>query len=387
MLGRLAALVLLVPVLGCTDAAPQGSASVGPGSAVPAGGDASASSDSTQNSSAPDGGPTDGADPTSDAGTHPDGAAPDALDAPAADATLPDPWPLPPCYRACDRVVACGVQACAGMDWVSAGVWFEACFGACDDGVAQELLAAPACHGVLAQTATLVPAFDEGCGQSSCDQACKLLAGCIVDECPLVGPAAEPVMAADCVNDCDPQATAWVLQSEGCAPLVEALSNNDPSFAEACHGSGGECAPPDLCAQYGAKLGGCIVEHCGAPAEPYATGLAQVIAGYCAGDPSCPSQASVEGALAPTVTCDTPGLDTIGHGPPFQDICEGTVGASPEQAQLACETLVACPGTDWLQSVDACMVLLATLEDAATRIGCLTAAPSCPAAYACLEGL
>jgi len=315
----------------------------------------------------------------------------DAADAPAdldtADAEEPRPlWVLPPCYRACDRVTACGVAACQGYDWASAGLLFEACFQACDEAWAAGVLDQPACAGVEAAAAEALADYAAACTANPCGAACDAFAACVVTACEALDPGLAAGIASDCHAWCTPPSSAWMIETP-CADLVAALSEGDPGFAQACHGAPSTCAGPDLCQPWADKVTGCIVAHCGGHADAYRAGLVHLLATLCTSDPQCPAPADVQGGLNPAVTCDTPGFDTLGSEPPFTELCAGTVGVTPEQVGQACALLAGCPGAEWLGGVEGCSAFLVLASTAAQRTQCLIAAPDCTGAYACLEGL
>jgi hypothetical protein len=308
-------------------------------------------------------------------------------DATDGDAGPSDPWALPPCYRACDRVVECGIPACEGHDWPTAGLLFEGCFQSCDDAWAGSALSAGGCSDVLAQATARIPDFAAHCDSHPCSGACETLSSCIVEECPGVDGAAAPSLKASCLETCGPQDAAWIDRAGGCGAIVSAIAGADPGFAAACYPDGTACADAATCESYGEKLAGCLVERCDGHADPYEQGLRTVLSGYCATDPKCPSEQSVTALLSPAVTCESPALAALGDNPPFAALCHGEVDATPDEVVAACEALMPCPGAEWLTSKELCMAFLVMVDGATERIACLTDAGACSAVYACLEGL
>ena len=295
-------------------------------------------------------------------------------------------WVLPPCYRACDRVTACGVAACVGYDWASAGALFEACFSACDASWADALLAAAGCPDVTTAAAARLPGYEASCAANPCDAACDAFAACVVEGCEAVDAALQPSIATDCHGWCTPASSVWMGETP-CADLLAALSQGDPTFETTCHGAASACQGPELCDPWGAKMAGCIAAHCEGNADPYQAGLAVLLSAVCQRDAACPSQADVQAVLDPSVTCDTAWLQSLGHDAPFTALCEGSLGVEPGQVQAACQLLATCPGAAWLAGVDGCSAFLAVAADVAQRTQCLLAAVDCTGAYACLEGL
>lgn len=295
-------------------------------------------------------------------------------------------WELPPCYRACDRITACGVEACAGYEWANAGTLFEGCFGGCDEGFAGEVLAAADCPAVLVSARLAWVEYDAGCTSNPCDAACEVFVACVVDVCEALEPALQGALASDCHAWCTPSASVWLGETP-CADLVAGLEQGDPSFGPACHGAPSVCPGADLCEPWGAKVAGCVVAHCDGHADTYEAGLALLLGGWCRQGADCPTEAEVQGMLAPEVTCESPGLDTLGHDEPFTALCEGTVGVTPAQVTEACALLAGCPGAEWLGGVDGCAAFLVVVPSASQRTQCLLDAVDCTGAYACLEGL
>jgi hypothetical protein len=315
-------------------------------------------------------------------------ASPADADAAAAETAPPRfQWVLPVCYQACDRVVSCAVSSCNGYNWAVAGEVFETCFSACGDSTAEDLLAEESCEGVLAWAAGTLPGFQDGCGADPCAAACDKFAGCVVTECPAVEEPVRPQIAQMCMDSCVPETVAWVLAASDCGQLVKPIADADRAFKQGCYGSTGACATAEQCAEYAGKVAACIVEHCEGNADPYKAGLVAATADYCAKSENCPPVDAVEYVLWPAVTCDSEGLSTVGKDPPFTAMCEGTLGATPDQVKQACVNLMACPGAEWLASQDLCMVFLAFLDDPGTRIACLAQAAACNEVYGCLEGL
>jgi hypothetical protein len=321
------------------------------------------------------------ADAVPDSVTVPDAAA-DA----APELEAHPEWILPPCYMACDRITACGVEACVGFDWSNSGVLFEACFAVCDEPWAQGLLALPGCPEVLNGPATSLAAYVAGCDSNPCDQACAGFAACVVDQCEAIDDSWQAGIAQDCHDWCTPESTAWLLETP-CKDLLAALAQDDPQFDTTCHGQHAVCPGPDLCDPWGAKLAGCIQAHCQGNADQYQPGLEWLLSAVCQTDPQCATAEEVAAALAPELTCDSPGLSTLGHDVPFTPLCEGTLGVTPDQVRAACQLLTTCPGAEWMNGVDGCMAYLAIIDGAAARVLCLDVAGDCTGAYACLEGL
>jgi|GEM_PF-3417193 len=304
----------------------------------------------------------------------------------ASDVDAPPTWALPPCYRACDRVTACGVAACLGFDWGSAGILFEACFAVCDEPWALSVLAAPACADVEAAAAGAIADYAPSCTTNPCDPACASFAACVVGACEALAPSLEAGIASDCHAWCTPASSVWMFETP-CADLVTALGQGDPTFATACHGAATTCAGAELCEPWAAKVAGCIVAHCAGNVDPYRDGLELLLGNLCQHDPKCPSVADVQGGLSPAATCDSPGFDTLGHDEPFTALCDGTVGVTPAQVTGACELLSTCPGAEWLGGLAGCSAFLVLTPGAAQRTQCLEDAVDCTGAYACLEGL
>jgi len=320
-----------------------------------------------------------------------DGSSLDGSDTPPdaaeiVDIVPPPAWVLPPCYRACDRVTACGVAACLGYDWASAGTLFESCYGACDEAWAAAVLAAPACPDVEAAAASAIADYTVACTTNPCDPACASFAACVVGVCEALEPSLEADVASDCHAWCTPASSVWMVETP-CADLVTSLAQGDPVFSTACHGAATSCAGPELCEPWAAKVAGCIVAHCAGNADPYQDGLALLLGHLCQHDPKCPAVADVQAGLDPAVTCDTPGFDTLGRDAPFTALCDGTVGVTPAQVGQACELLATCPGAEWLGGPAGCGAFLVLTPSAPQRTECLLDAVDCTGAYACLEGL
>ena len=308
-----------------------------------------------------------------DASASPDSGTPDV-----------DPWRLPPCYRACDRVAACLVADCGGFEWSSVGGLYEECFTACDAALADEVLQAGDCIVVADRIRPHLVDLDTRCAANPCAAACTHLAGCIVDECPSVLPINLEGMVAGCLDDCRTEELNWVLDRT-CPDLVRMMVENDPAFADACDAPVPTCAGPDLCEPYAARTAGCVVELCDGHADPYHEGLRQALLAYCLNDAACPSATVLESLLSPSLTCQSPAFKDLGTQPPFQTLCEDTVGATAQEVRDACEGLAACPGMEWMNGADLCMVYLAIRPDAAAQVACLGAAGDCAARNACLE--
>lgn len=345
---------------------------------------------------APDTGPgSDARDAgsTGETGDAPSTAIEDALvdgapgdGASADDAAVSPAWELPPCYRACDRVVSCGVDACEGWTWATSGQLFEACFQACTGHLSDLVLGAAACTSVLDAARPHVALLDAGCPASSCPDGCARFADCTVQECPGVGAVQRASLDASCLTWCTAPTASWLLQPKDCADLVDAVSVNNPGFVSAC-GKSTVCAEAAQCGPWAAKVAGCMVEHCAGNLDPWAASVEQLLAAFCSTPPDCPPPADVAALLSGAVTCDHPALAPLGPAPPFTALCDGSAGVTPAEATGACEALLACPATAGLGPPQKCAGQVAILPDAAVRIACLAAAPGCADVYACLEGL
>ncbi|MBM4396848.1 MAG: hypothetical protein FJ087_14305 [Deltaproteobacteria bacterium] len=326
------------------------------------------------------------ADPGADAAEGAGDAAPEQMaDVPAE---APPDWTLPPCYRACDRVVACGVGTCEAYDWSSAGVLFEACFGGCDEARAAGVLGATACGDVLDAARPWTPALAaDACAASPCSLACRHLADCIASECPGHADTDPAAYAAGCETGCIPADAGWILSMPDCAALVGVIEQNDPVFAAECRGTSGTCPDAAACAAYGGKIAGCVSEHCGEPAAPFLAGIGQVIAHFCVHDKDCPSPEAVAVLNSPEQTCSSQALAGVGPAPPFDRACKGSPDVPFADLAAACARLFACGAGQYLPSEDACVVFLTFVADAPLRVACLVAAADCGPAWACLEGM
>jgi hypothetical protein len=216
--------------------------------------------------------------------------------------------------------------------------------------------------------------------------ACDRAGACVAEVCPAVDAAAGAQLAINCVPGCDPADSGWIMAT-GCQAIVDAIAGADPAFATFCHGEAPACPGADRCAPYGDKVAGCFVAQCGGAAAPFEVGLAAALRDWCLGGADCPPPAAVDGVLAAEVTCQTPPLDAVGQLESLAPLCAPPADLTTA-LQAGCAALKACPGTDWVESVDLCMVLLGMRPDAAGRAACLSgAAGDCAAVFACLEGL
>ncbi len=294
------------------------------------------------------------------------------------------PATLPPCERACDRLVDCATAACDGFAWANAGGLAESCAAACDPNFAATLLDAPDCEATLIAVAGRRPDFAQRCADDPCAGACARLGDCIVERCPAIDATAGQQITADCRSNCDPAGAAWVEQVPTCGGLVDALAANDPNFQRACEGETPGCADAPACQAYAAKVSECLLLHCDGRADPYGEGLTQVLFDYCSQAADCPPRSAVLGIAAPEVGCDHPWLREIGPAPPFDGLCAERVPAA--EVLEACSAVVACPGTEGLGSPEICAVYVAIRPDAEAVTACVRAAADCAAVYPCLEG-
>ena len=277
-------------------------------------------------------------------------------------------------------------RACQGYDWASAGRLYQDCFTACDEAWAGSVLESPDCPSVLAGPVAGLAGFAATCASDPCQETCASLTACILSECPGVDPSWAPGIEGDCRNGCDAGTVATVAETP-CPDLIAAICDSDPAFEATCHPPPATCAEDAACGDWSDKLAECIVQHCAPNADAYRAGLEAVLGAYCRGDTDCPPATEVAAALDPSATCDSPGLDTLGHGAPFTALCEGTLGVTPAEVSAACGHLAPCPGAEWLGGVPGCMGFLALVDQAAQRVQCLAAVADCTGAYACLEGL
>lgn len=310
----------------------------------------------------------------------------DTLDAsPEADA---DRWVLPPCYRACDRVVSCGLASCEAYGWASAGALFESCFGACDEGRAEQVLATGTCEDALDVARAWTEALaGDACAATPCSLACGQLGECLVSECPGYSGQDPAAIAASCEGGCNPDDVAWVFSSIDCASLVGMIEQSDPVFAANCRATPGVCPDAAACATYGSKSAACLSLHCGEPAAPFLDGVAEVIAQFCRTDKGCPSPEAVAVLNGPGQTCDSPAFAGLGDAPPFLRVCNGSPDVPLADLDAACARLFGCGAGQYLSSTQACVVFLTFISDAPLRAACLTAAPGCGEVWACLEGV
>ena len=320
-----------------------------------------------------------------DAASAPEDVGPDC---PEVVAPAPPAAPeLPPCDRACDRVADCSVSACPGFDWTTVAGLDGSCHVACSaGGLADDVLAAADCPTVEQLATATLPDYATHCQENPCKIGCDKLGACLVEGCPALGPEVADTAAADCASDCVPADVFWIIAAETCADVIDPIRASSPQFAAACLGEESPCAELAECQAYAAKVAGCVGEHCGAPVSEYLTGMEVIFFNYCAYDPACPAPEGVAFVNQDEVTCDSPALAEAGPAPPFTALCAGQAKITPEVAQEACEALLACPGTEGIGGVDACMVWLAIRVDAAERAACLVgAAGDCVGLWACLE--
>ncbi len=297
------------------------------------------------------------------------------------------PISLPACDLAADRVVDCAVDACAGYDWTTAGHLATAWHAVCDGPLAAAALNAPSCPAVAEVAGSAVGDYQPLCESNPCTQGCQKLGACLVSECAAFAETLSDTVAADCADGCVPDDIAWVLAAETCADVVQPIAAANEQFAAACEGGSLECAAPDACDAYGAKISGCMVEHCDGHLDAWASGLTDIFTAFCSDPGACPDVDAVAFMTDPALTCDAPALVDVGKGPPFGGLCAGGGGVGPDEALAACEVVLACPGTDGAGSAAACAVWLAVREDAAQRAACLLATGGdCVAVWACLEG-
>jgi len=293
----------------------------------------------------------------------------------------PPPLPeLPACDRACDRVVACGVAACPGVEWATSPRLFDTCYLDCNTTFAASVLDAPDCAAALEPLFERERGFDDRCEEDPCAPVCDRLAHCVVEVCPALGAQVEANLASDCRRDCSLADAAWVLEARTCEDVVRPIADNDPGFHAACYGAR-RCPAAAPCNAYARKVTRCVLEHCDGSADPFADGLEAAFFGYCSDDPSCPSEEDIEWILSSRVSCETPPLEEIGRVPPLNRLCAGPDHLSPEAAATACQRLHACYGGG---DADLCMVQLTLREDALATADCIHAARGCTARGACL---
>jgi len=292
-------------------------------------------------------------------------------------------WAPPPCTAACDRLVDCGVDACEGFEWTTAGGLDAACQAACDAAFLAAVAAAPDCRALLAGPAgAAVPLLAERCAANPCAPACAWVAECVVAECPAFEPSMEPLLAEDCTRTCDSDDLAGVT-AYPCPDLVAAIATADPAFATACRGAPAECADVALCDPYGARVAECLRATCGERVGPYEAGLRWAFAEFCRSTDPCAPAADVAAVLDPALTCAAPLFANLGTVAPFVGLCQGTNGVTPEAVRAACAEVLTCAGTSWLPDVDACMALVVLREDAAAVTGCVGVAAGCGQVFDC----
>jgi hypothetical protein len=325
-----------------------------------------------------DGGDDAGVDAAPDACAEPDDAAPVTRPPPP----LPE---LPACDRACDRVLDCGVDECQGFEWATSARLQEICDHNCDDPLAEALLAADDCDAVMEEMFDAVGSLEARCEEDPCAPACGRLAECIVSECPGIGDDAELQIAADCKQNCEAWEPDWVLRVGACDEVVGPIADNDPGFRAKCFGER-ECPAPGPCRDYAAKMTRCVLEHCEQGAEDYEAGLEAALFTFCRDDAKCPAEDDLDWLLSGRVTCDSPSLEDVGRAPPLDRVCPGPGHLPADDAEVACERLLACPAMDWLDDLDVCMVYLALRGSAVEAAACIRQADACDARVACWEG-
>ncbi len=356
--------ILLLALLGCDDA----------GEASPEAEDTPEADVSPAVDAAPDARVVDGSTP--------------AIDCRAPDAAPPvaDAGPiLPPCERACDRVVDCATDACEGFNWTNAARLAHDCHGVCGGDFAEQMLAFGSCEEVGQGLAVSLPDYPQACETNPCFSACERLGRCVVQECPAIAAPADQQIANDCVGRCNPGDVAWIESAESCGAIVGAIADADPSFARNCRGEEASCPPLEACEGYGEKATGCMLRHCEGNLDAHAEGLRQALTAYCHTDENCPDRLAIEALLEEEVGCDHPWLRELGPAPPFGEMCAGRV---PPAAELhgACEAFMACPGSEGLRTVALCGVFLALRADTFEATACMLAAEGCAEVYPCLEG-
>lgn len=306
------------------------------------------------------------------------------------DVAPPQPFApeLPPCDRACDRVVRCAVDACTGFSWINAGGLVEGCLAACDPATADTLEAAGDCGAVLDVARSKSPGFDAACASDACASACDHFAGCLVEACPGITDAFGAQLEIDCQKTCTPVQAAQILAVEDCQTLAGYLRADSPEFAKTCAGRVDRpvCAGMDLCGPYADKVTSCMQAHCGEPLEPWEAAVHALVLEHCLHGDDCPPASGVAQVLQPAVTCEVPPLAQVGPAPPFTALCDGSTPVTAAEMTAACEKIIACPGGDALVSAEVCAVLIAVRPDAADRAACLLDAEGCAAIYGCLEG-
>ena len=239
------------------------------------------------------------------------------------------------------------------------------------------------CDEVADRLAFSLPGYPQACATNPCFTACRRLGRCIVQECAGFELPADQQIANDCAGRCNPNDVAWIENARDCGQIVGAIVDSDPAFGRECRGEDPECAPEEVCDAYGEKVSTCMLLHCDGHLDAYAEGLRQALSNYCRGDEECPDRLTVEAIIGDDVGCDHPWLRDAGPAPPFDALCTGEV--PPEQdVHEACAELMACPGSEGLQSVELCAVFVALRADAWDAVPCMLAAEGCPDLFACL---
>ncbi len=313
-----------------------------------------------------------------DSGTH----FQDTLGGGTGPDTGPD-WVLPPIDRACDRVVSCGVDACAGWTWSSSGRLFEACSESCDEALTERIQAADDCDAVLAIARPAIAALDSSCDSDPCAPVCGHLAECIASECSDVDSTSIDAVESDCLRTCDPDETGWINQFPDCGSLIQAISDADANFAAFCHAAAPDCPTEQACALFSEKAARCVVEHCGGDTASYEQGIRWMFDNYCVTTEPCIDAVFVTHVNDAAVDCEDPALASFGHDPPLTALCDGTLGVSVEQVRGVCEALLLCAGADWLPNVDVCSALLVTLDEPAAVVTCLERMRTCADRWTC----
>ncbi|MCP4601763.1 MAG: hypothetical protein GY847_14810 [Proteobacteria bacterium] len=294
---------------------------------------------------------------------------------------------LPPCVKACDRIVECAVDVCDGIGWQTSGVAFSACKDDCSEEFAEQVLTATGCADQLELAKEQSSDFVRLCDASICDIACEHLSGCLVEECPNFDTDDVDGLFEDCASDCDDE-NAGEMLSGSCDDIL-IMAEYDPFFEALCMGDT-DCPGSDLCVRYAGKMGGCFIEHCNGNADPFLEGLTELFIGYCMDtnkedEEECPPISVVEYIVDDSVTCDSPTLENVGTEEPFDEMCDGTLGVEYDELKEACETLSNC-GFD-LGSIDLCTILLSLSEEPPTIVTCIATSQNCTLAAVCLEDL
>jgi len=321
-----------------------------------------------------------------DAGRPADAGTPDAAMAdtalPTPDASQPDASvveDLPSCLLACDRVLDCAAESCAGVDWRTARLAQDICDDACAGSLSTDVMAANTCDDVMGVVMRSVPALDTLCNSPVCASACQRFGACTHQGCERYASQTEAQLAAGCMEWCDDESAGGIL-SVTCDALLESL-DMDPNFAASCHGSMG-CADRPTCVAYAQKTAACALENCAGNADEYEAGIEAVLTDYCATADDCPAPESIAILLGDAVTCDDPPMDQVGPAAPFTAICAGTVGAPFSDLIAACDTLITC-GAEFASS-DLCATFLTFEPGTAAKVTCIDAASDCTGAFQCL---